>query len=132
MLALNLVGMPTMIMTSSNDLGFEKTEGRLTNDTLFSVDQFAAVNGLDVKPYDFEAYPIIGMDTADFDLFLLHGEWRDFRWTRTNEAGVPVLAVNCIEYLTHSLYPGHAEVAYEYMRHFSRDLDTGLSVYNPD
>ena len=131
-LALQLVGMPTMVMTSTNDLGFNKTEGRLTEDTLFSVDQFAAVNGLSVNPYDFEAYPIIGMATDEFDLFLLNGEWRDFRWLRYNEAGVPVLGVNCIETLSHTLYPGHAQVAYEFMRHFSRDLDTGLSVYTPD
>ena len=96
------------------------------------IDQFAAVNGLSVNPYDFEAYPIIGMAMDEFDLFLLNGEWRDFRWLRYNEAGVPVLGVNCIETLSHTLYPGHAQVAYEFMRHFSRDLDTGLSIYTPD
>ena len=132
-LALQLVGMPTMIMTSTNDLGFDKTAGCLTNDTLFSVDQFAAVNGLEVpEAYDFEAYPIIGRKTDKFDVLLLNGEWRDFRWICNNEAGVPVLAVNCIEYLSHTLYPGHAQVAYDYMKHFSRDLDTGLTIYNPD
>ena len=107
--------------------------GSLTDDTLFSVDQFAAVNGLEVaEERDFEAYPIIGMEMDEFDLLLLNGEWRDFRWMRYNEAGVPVLAVNCIEYLSHTLYPGHAQVAYEYMRHFSRDLETGLTIYTPD
>ena len=132
-LALQLVGMPTMIMTSTNDLGFDKTNGCLTNDTLFSVDQFAAVNGLTVaESYDFEKYPIIGMEMDQFDVLLLNGEWRDFRWSRNNEAGVPVLAVNCIEYLSHTLYPGHAQVAYDYMKHFSRDPETGLTVYNPD
>ena len=132
-LALQLVGMPTMIMTSTGDLGFDRTEGRLTDNTLLTVDQFAKVNGLEVaEERDFEAYPYIGMPTDEFDLFLLNGEWRDFQWYRYNDAGVPIVGVNCIENLTHSLYPGHAQMAYEYMRHFSRDLDTGLTIYNPD
>ena len=133
MSALQLVGMPTMIMTSTSDLGFDQTAGRLTDNTLLTVDQFAAANGLAVfENRDFEAYPMIGMPTDEFDLFLLNGEWRDFRWFRYNEAGVPVLGVNCIETLSHTLYPGHAQVAYEYMRHFSRDLETGLTIYTPD
>ena len=132
-LALDLVGMPAMIMTSTGDLGFDRTVGRLTDNTLLTVDQFAKINGLDVAAErDFDAYPMIGMPTDNLEVFLLNGEWRDFRWTRVNADGVPVLAVNCIENLTHSLYPGHAQVAYEFMKHFSRDLDTGLSVYNPD
>ena len=125
--------MPAMIMTSTGDLGFDRTVGRLTDNTLLTVDQFAKINGLDVAAErDFDAYPMIGMPTDNLEVFLLNGEWRDFRWTRVNADGVPVLAVNCIENLTHSLYPGHAQVAYEFMKHFSRDLDTGLSVYNPD
>ena len=70
------------------------------------------------------------MPSDDMAIDVLQGEWRTFLWHKNNEDGVPMVAISCTENLSHSLYSGYAEIAYNYMKHFSRDLTTGESVYD--
>ena len=74
---------------------------------------------------------MIGLPYDEMDVFTIGGEWRSFLWSMENEAGVPMVNVSCTENLTHSLYPGYGELAWNYMKHFSRNQETGSVEYQP-
>jgi hypothetical protein len=41
-----------------------------------------------------------------------------------------MVALNYVKDLIHALYPEYANIAWEYMKHFSRDQQTGEIKYN--
>ncbi len=126
------IGMPTMELTSTFDLGFDQANARLNENTMFIFDKFAKLNGIEFDGnYDYEAAPYFGRPFDSFSLTTLNGEFRTFRWTVKNADGVPAMALSCTENTTHSLYPCYAELAWNFMKDFSRDLTTGQSIYTP-
>lgn len=129
---LDEVDMPTMVLTSTYDLGFMRGEvNRLTDSTLYTVDLFLKANNIPVVDYDFAAYPWVGVPSDRMSIRLINGEWRTFRWEMDNEAGIPMVAVACTENLGHALYAGYADIAWSWMKNYSRDLETGAVVYAP-
>ena len=127
---LNAIDMPTLVLTSTYDLGFSRGDvNRLTDNTLWTIDLFCSANDIPVMDRDFEKWPIIGMPTDDMTIDVLQGEWRTFLWHRYNAEGIPMVGISCTENLSHSLYSCYAEIAYNFMKHFSRDLTTGASIY---
>lgn len=130
---LNKVGMPVMILTASFDLGFNQDEARLTDNTLKLLQIFAKANNISLKDtYDFAKYPMIGLSTDKLDVTTLNGEWRSFLWTMNNPDGMPALEMSCTENLTHSLYPGYGTIAWNFMKNYFRNAETGKLVYNPN
>jgi hypothetical protein len=124
------IGMPVMILTSTFDLGFNQQEGRLTDNTLRQLRHFARVNRIQLADAgDFSANPIIGYPADRMDVTTLAGEWRSFLWSFKNGGGIPILSVSCTENLTHALYPGYGEIAWDFMKHFARDPETGKLLY---
>lgn len=128
---LDAADMPTMILTSTYDLGFTRgAVNRLTDNTLWTIDVFCEANNIPVvEERDFEQWPIIGIPSDDMSITILNGEWRTFLWHKNNADGIPMVAISCTENLSHSLYESYASIAYNYMKHFSRDLTTGESIY---
>ncbi len=43
-----------------------------------------------------------------------------------------MVALNYVKDVIHALYPEYARIAFEYMKHFSRDPRTGAIAYNPN
>jgi hypothetical protein len=126
------IGMPVMILTSTFDLGFNQEEGRLADNTLKQLRNFARVNRIQLADVrDFSANPTIGYSADRIDVTTLAGEWRNFLWSFKNDKGTPVLSVSCTENLTHALYPNYGEIAWNFMRHFAREPKTGKLLYTP-
>lgn len=126
------IGMPVMILTSTFDLGFNQEEGRLTDNTLKQLRNFARVNRIELADVgNFAAHPIIGYSADRMDVTTLAGEWRSFLWSFKNDKGMPILSVSCTENLTHALYPNYGEIAWNFMRHFARESATGKLLYTP-
>jgi poly(3-hydroxybutyrate) depolymerase len=126
------IGMPVMILTSTFDLGFNQEEGRLTDNTLKQLRNFARVNRIQLADVgDFSANPIIGYSADRMDVTTLAGEWRNFLWSFKNDKGMPILSMSCTENLTHALYPNYGEIAWNFMRHFARESKTGKLLYTP-
>jgi len=124
------IGMPVMILTSTFDLGFNQQEGRLADNTLRQLRDFARVNRIQLANVgDFSANPIIGYSADRMDVTTLAGEWRSFLWSFKNDGGIPILSVSCTENLTHALYPNYGEIAWNFMKHFARDPKTGKLLY---
>ena len=44
--------------------------------------------------------------------------------------GVPMVAVSYTEGLVHALYPEYGKIAWEFLKHYSRDQKTGAIRYN--
>lgn len=129
--ALQAIGIPLLELTSTFDLGYMQQENRLTDNTLAIFRKYAKANNIALADtYDFDAYPIIGLETDELDVTTINGEWRSFLWTIKNEDGIPMMGMSCTENLTHSLYPGYGEIAWNFMKNFSRDSQTGGIVYD--
>ena len=127
------IAMPAMILTSTFDLGFNQEEGRLTDNTLKQLRNFARVNRIQLADVrDFSANPMIGYPADRMDVTTLAGEWRNFLWSFKNDKGIPILSMSCTENLTHALYPNYGEIAWNFMRHFARESTTGKLLYTPN
>jgi hypothetical protein len=126
------IGFPLMELTSTYDLGFDQANARLNENTMYIFEKYAALNGIEFDgDYDYEAAPYFGRPFDSFSLTTLMGEFRTFKWTVNNADGIPVMALSCTEGTTHSLYPCYTELAWDFMKDFSRDPETGASVYTP-
>ena len=127
---LKAIGIPLMELTSTFDLGYNQQENRLTDNTLKIFMKYAQANGITLPDtYDFNTYPMIGFKTDEMNVTTINGEWRSFLWTIKNKDGIPMMKLSCTENLTHSLYPGYGEIAWKFMKNFSRDPKTGGIIY---
>jgi len=127
---LKAIGIPLMELTSTFDLGYNQQENRLTDNTLMIFKKYAEANGITLADtYDFDTYPMIGFKTDELNVTTINGEWRSFLWTIKNKDGIPILKMSCTENLTHSLYPNYSQIAWNFMKNFSRDPKTGGIVY---
>lgn len=127
---LKAVGIPLMELTSTFDLGYNQQENRLADNALKIFRIFAEANGITLADTcDFASYPMIGLKTDEMSVTTINGEWRTFLWTIRNKDGIPLLKMSCTENLTHALYPGYGEIAWNFMKDFSRDPKTGGVVY---
>ena len=123
-----------MFTTSQFDLdgAYNQAEGILGQGYQDAINLFAQFNGLGAIEYDFDTYPTVGFKTDKIVSKLLNDEYENVTWYRNNEAGAPVLAVSFTELLPHGLHPDYGmEIAWNYMKQFSRNTETGEVIYNP-
>ena len=53
-------------------------------------------------------------------------------WLVNNAEGIPMLGVSFTELLPHGLHPDYGmDIAWNFMKHYSRNVETGELVYNP-
>ena len=95
------------------------------------INRFAVLNGLGELNYDFESWPFVGFEADRIVTTLLNGEYENATWYLNNEADFPVLAVSYTELLPHGLHPEYGTIAWEFMRHYSRNTETGELIYTP-
>lgn len=128
--------MPRHFLTSSADVG-----------TIFDPNNFGVGTGMyavmkifcnynhvdcDFENIDYEAYPISGFAPDSEIHLLLNGEYWNHRFFLNDENGVPMVGVSVTEGLQHALYPSYARLAWDYMEHFSRNLETLEITYTED
>ena len=94
---------------------------------------FSEHNGITPRfdSFDYDQYPIIGIEADGYRRTVLNGEHENHTWYLNNDDGVPMIAVNVTEDLAHALYPEYANVVWDYIKHFSRNPDTLEVIYNP-
>lgn len=128
------VDLPVMITTSTFDFTnfFDQANSILSERLQKMLRSYCSYNEL--KPLgelDFEAYPYVGFKADKYDVTINNGDYKNHAWYLYNDQGIPMVAVNITENLTHGIYPGQAEIAWNFMKHYSRDLETGAVVYDP-
>ena len=132
--AFEKVDVAVMFTTSQYDLdgAYNQAEGILGQGYQDAISLFSGFNGLGKIEYDFEKYPTVGFKTDRIVTKLLNDEYENRTWYKNNEAGAPVLAVSFTELLPHGLHPDYGmDLAWNYMKQFSRNTETGELVYNP-
>jgi hypothetical protein len=95
------------------------------------INAFLTLNGMENIDYDFEAYPISGFRGDAYWEKLLNNEYMNRTWLLNNDQGVPMVGLNVTDYMPHGLYQEFGPICWEYVKHFSRNLETGEVIYNP-
>jgi hypothetical protein len=132
--AFDKLDVAVMFTTSQFDLdgAYNQAAGILGQGYQDAIGLFSKFNGLGAIEYDFDTYPTVGFKTDRIVTKLLNDEYENRTWYKNNEAGAPVLAVSFTELLPHGLHPDYGmDLAWNYMKQFSRNTETGELVYNP-
>jgi|WetSurMetagenome_2_1015567.scaffolds.fasta_scaffold04691_7 hypothetical protein len=123
--------LPIYLSTSSYDVRrLQAAEGRINDNLAGQIKRWAGWNGVAPVTFDFETYRLAGFKGDAWTMETLNGEYVSHTWYLNNASGVPMVALNYVKDLIHALYPEYARIAYEYMRHFSRNQKTGAVEYH--
>ncbi|NLC29302.1 MAG: prolyl oligopeptidase family serine peptidase [Chloroflexi bacterium] len=95
------------------------------------IKRFADFNEIESFDFNFASYPFVGFDADRIVSFLLNDEYENTTWYLDDENGIPMIAVNYTELLPHGLHPEYGTLAWNFMKHFSRDLVSGELRYAP-
>ena len=124
--------LPIYLSTSSYDVRrLQAAEGRINDNLANQVKRWSGFNGVAPFNFDFGAYKLSGFKGDSWTVETLNNEYASHTWYLNNNKGVPMVALNYVKDLIHALYPEYAKIAWEYMKHFSRDQKTGAIKYNP-
>ena len=125
--------LPVMFTTSSFDLGgaFDQDNGHIAVGYQNQLNMFLGYNGMKTIEYDFETYPVNGFKADRMIQIKSNGEYDTYRWYINNDNGVPMVALSYTMNLQHALYPEYGKIAWEFLKHYSRDQETGDIKYNP-
>ncbi len=135
--AYETLDLPIMFTTSAFDFvlvnTFVSDERHIASGIEKQIRVFCEHNEITPKfeSFDYDAYPIIGIETDGYRRTVVNGEHVNHTWYINNDAGVPMIAVNVTEDLAHALYPEYANIVWDYFKHFSRDPETLEVIYNP-
>ena len=128
------VELPIMFQVSGNDLAatFNHNPDGISVMYQEQIDRFFTVNGLSaIGEYDFVKYPVNGYKADMVISTTLNNEYGNTIWYSNNAEGIPMVALDYTEFLPHGLYQEYAKLSWDFMKHYSRDLETGAVKYNP-
>ena len=92
---------------------------------------WSSLNGIELPAYDFEAYPHLGIKGDKVVVDTVNDEFEKDTWYLNNADGEPRVAFAFIKGPIHALYPEYADIVWDFMKQYSRNLETGEVVYNP-
>ena len=87
-----------------------------------------SINELPEVEFDYDAYPINGFVADQKITKVLNGEYVNRTWMFYKES-VPMVGLSITEALTHNLYPAYGDLFWDFVKHYSRDLETGDVIY---
>jgi poly(3-hydroxybutyrate) depolymerase len=126
--------LPVMFTTSSFDLpgAFDQANGNIAVGYQTQLNLFLGYNGMKaIDTFDFATHPVNGFKADRFEKIKLNNEYDNYCWYLNNGDEVPMVALNFTEHLIHALYPEYARIAWDFVKHYSRDQKTGAIKYNP-
>ena len=124
-----------MFLTSTYDYFFDtntyewRTSGMVNYPQ--NLNDFFSYNEMSTVEYDMTTYPLHGFQADTYRRITLNGEYTNHTWFRFNDAGVPMVGLTVTEFLPHGLYPEYTKLAWDFVKHYSRDTETGEVIYNP-
>jgi poly(3-hydroxybutyrate) depolymerase len=124
------VQLPIYLSTSSYDVRrLQAATGRINDNLANQVKRWSGFNGVPPFTFDFATYKLSGFKGDSWTVETLNNEYVSHTWYLHNAQGVPMVALNYVKDLIHALYPLYADIAWDYMKHFSRDPKTGAIRY---
>jgi dienelactone hydrolase len=127
------INIPIMLTTCTYDTftHFDAAKGIIAEDFQMNINDYLSYNEMDTVTYDFNTYPISGFKGDTYKAIMLNGEYPNYTWMFLNDAGVPMVGLSVTEFLPHGLYQAYAGLAWNFMVHYSRDVNTKEIAYNP-
>ena len=124
---------PVLFTTSSFDLsaGVNQAAGTLGRSYLEHINRFLGFNEMQQYEYDFVKFPFVGFEADRKITKTLNNEYQNTTWLLCREDGAPMVGVSFTEFLPHGLYPEYGNLFWDYVKHFSRNQETGEIEYNP-
>ena len=89
------------------------------------------IDGMDPVVFDFETYRYFGAKADSYVKTTLNNEYAHQLWMLNNDKGIPMLGLSVIDFMPHGLYQEQANVSWDFMKHYSRDLETKELIYHP-
>lgn len=127
----NKVQLPIYLSTSSYDVRrLQGATGRINDNLANQITRWSGFDGVPPVKFDFDSYKLSGFKGDSWREETLNDEYVSYTWYLNNSNGVPMVALNYVKDLIHALYPEYANIAWEYMKHFSRDQKTGEIRYS--
>lgn len=127
------VDIPVLFTTCTYDTSthFDSKNGIIAEDYQMNINDYLSYNEMPTVTYDFQKYPISGFKADTYKATVLNGEYPNYTWMFLNKAGVPMVGLSVTEFLPHGLYEGYAELAWNFMKHYTRNPQSGAVQYNP-
>ena len=128
------VGLPSIICSSSYDSVAPIVSGpglNMSEAGMKLVNHWAYVNQLDIE-IDFDANPIVGFSHDKYVRETVNDEFTKGTWYVNNAEGQPRFAFCYVHGMIHALYPQYGVIVWNFVKHYSRDLETGEIIYNPN
>ena len=124
---------PMMFTTSQYDLdgAFSQKDNTLGKGYQEVISRFSDFDEKGAINFDFATYPMVGFNADKTVNIILNDEYANTTWYKNNQQGVPMIAVSYTELLPHGLHPEYGTLAWNFLKHYSRNTTTGELVYKP-
>ena len=128
---------PMLLTTSTYDAFIvnDKAMGDTSVNVLFDyqgmINQYLAFNEMDTLAYDFDTYRYFGAKADIYEETRLNNEYTNRMWLLCSDNGVPMVGLSVTDFLPHGLYQEYGKIAWNFMKHYSRNQKTGAIEYNP-
>ena len=128
------VDIPIMLTTSTYDYFYDtatmnyRTSAMCDYPTMLNL--YLGFNEMPSLAFDCEKYPLSGFLADAYKEVMLGNEYTNHTWL-LNKNGIPMVGLNVTEFLPHGLYQEYGKVVWDFVKHYSRDLETGAVIYNP-
>jgi dienelactone hydrolase len=126
------IDIPVLFTTCTYDTitHFDVPNGRIAEDFQMNINDYLGYNEMPTVTYDFKTYPMSGFKGDAYKAIMLNDEYPNYTWMFINKAGVPMIGLSITEFLPHGLYQAYAELAWNFMVHYSRNVTTKAIGYN--
>ena len=128
------VELPVFFSLSSFDgvRRMDALEGNISEVEQQMVTFWAKNNGIDVTAFDFEKYPHLGFGGDVVVDDRVNDEFDKHTVYLNNANGEQRVAFAYVQGMIHALYPEYAFMMWDFVKDYSRDLETGAVIYTPD
>ena len=128
--------LPVLLLTSTYDYFYDTTTFHMRKSFMCDyptmMNDYKRYNGIaTVDEYDWDTYPLVGCPADIYVRTKLNNEYNTHLYLFNNDEEVPMVGLSVTEFLPHGLYPEYAKVAWNFAKHYSRDVETGEIIYNP-
>jgi len=124
--------LPIYLSTSSYDVRRLQAACSRINDNLANqIKRWSDFNGVAPFEFDFDAYKLSGFKGDSWSVETVNNEYESDTWYLNDDKGIPMVALNYVKDIIHALYPEYGNLARNFLKHYSRNQQTGAIEYDP-
>jgi hypothetical protein len=127
---------PVLLTTSTydsyivNDKSLNDTSINELFDYQGVLNQYLTFNEMEPIQFDFDTYRYFGAKADIYTETTLNNEYTNRMWLLCNDEGIPMVGLSVTDFLPHGLYQEYGDIAWNFMKHYSRNQETGAIEYD--